>query len=211
MFISVPDPADNACRLARPAKRRYSQLTIMAVFPPTNFMVSIMQSANRNWIKLLAGIAVLAIAAIAYFSLSAPQAAPNVTYTGLDGQKFTSESLKGKVVMVNFWATWCVPCRQEMPHLQALYERYNSLGFELLAVNVDKNNAEGARKWLEETPVSFPVLFDPNNEVTKLYKVQTMPSTVLVARDGTMRFIHHGYKPGYENDYQTQVRALLRE
>ena len=82
--------------------------------------------------------------------------------------------------MVNFWATWCVPCRQEMPHLQALYERYNSLGFELLAVNVEKNNAEGARKWLEETPVTFPVLFDPKNEVTKLYKVQTMPSTVLV-------------------------------
>ena len=88
---------------------------------------------------------------------------------------------------------------------------YNSLGFELLAVNVEKNNADGARKWLEETPVTFPVLSDPNNEITKLYKVQTMPSTVLVARDGTMRFIHHGYKPGYENDYQTQVRALLRE
>jgi thiol-disulfide isomerase/thioredoxin len=113
--------------------------------------------------------------------------------------------------MVNFWATWCVPCRQEMPHLQALYEKYNSLGFELLAVNVEKNNAEGARKWLEETPVTFPVLFDPENQVTKLYKVQTMPSTVIIGRDGTMRFIHQGYKPGYEGEYQTEVRALLRE
>ena len=55
------------------------------------------------------------------------------------------------------------------------------------------------------------MLFDPNNQVTKLYKVQTMPTTVLIGRDGTMRFIHHGYKPGYENEYQTQVRALLRE
>jgi peroxiredoxin len=137
--------------------------------------------------------------------------APSFTLQSSSGEQVSLEALKGKVVMVNFWATWCVPCRQEMPHLQALYERYNSLGFELLAVNVEKNNAEGARKWLEETPVTFPVLFDPSNEVTKLYKVQTMPSTVLVARDGTMRFIHHGYKPGYENDYQTQVRALLRE
>ena len=137
--------------------------------------------------------------------------APNFNLTTLDGKPVSLASLKGKVVMVNFWATWCVPCRQEMPHLQALYEKYNGLGFELLAVNVEKNNAEGARKWLEETPVTFPVLFDPNNEVTKLYKVQTMPSTVLVARDGTMRFIHHGYKPGYESEYQTQVRALLRE
>jgi peroxiredoxin len=150
------------------------------------------------------------IASLAYgATLSGP--APNFTLQSNGGQPVALASLKGKVVMVNFWATWCVPCRQEMPHLQALYERYNSLGFELLAVNVEKNNAEGARKWLEETPVTFPVLFDPENQVTKLYKVQTMPSTVLIGRDGTMRFIHHGYKPGYENEYQTQVRALLRE
>jgi peroxiredoxin len=142
-------------------------------------------------------------------TLSGP--APSFTLQSSTGEQVSLESLKGKVVMVNFWATWCVPCRQEMPHLQALYERYESLGFELLAVNVEKNNAEGARKWLEETPVTFPVLLDGNNQVSKLYKVQTMPSTVLIGRDGTMRFIHHGYKPGYENEYQTQVRALLRE
>jgi thiol-disulfide isomerase/thioredoxin len=137
--------------------------------------------------------------------------APSFALQSNGGQQLALSSLKGKVVMVNFWATWCVPCRQEMPHLQALYEKYNGLGFELLAVNVEKNNAEGARKWLQETPVTFPVLFDPENQVTKLYKVQTMPSTVIIGRDGTMRFMHNGYKPGYENDYQTEVRSLLRE
>jgi peroxiredoxin len=136
--------------------------------------------------------------------------APGFSLQSRDGGQVSLASQKGNVVMVNFWATWCVPCRQEMPHLQALYERYQSLGFELLAVNVE-DNPEGARKWLEETPVTFPVLFDPKNEVSKLYKVVAMPSTVLIGRDGTMRFIHHGYKPGYENEYQTQVRALLRE
>jgi peroxiredoxin len=151
------------------------------------------------------------VASLAWAAQTLSGPAPGFSLQSSDGQQVSLASLKGKVVMVNFWATWCVPCRQEMPHLQALYDRYNSLGFELLAVNVEKNNAEGARKWLEERPVTFPVLFDPNNEVTKLYKVQTMPSTVLVARDGTMRFIHHGYKPGYESEYQTQVRALLRE
>jgi thiol-disulfide isomerase/thioredoxin len=151
------------------------------------------------------------VASLAWAAQTLSGPAPGFSLQSRDGQQVSLASLKGKVVMVNFWATWCVPCRQEMPHLEALYEKYNSLGFELLAVNVEKNNAEGARKWLEETPVTFPVLFDPNNEVTKLYKVQTMPSTVLVARDGTMRFIHHGYKPGYEDEYQTQVRALLRE
>jgi peroxiredoxin len=150
------------------------------------------------------------VASVAYAAtVSGP--APSFTLQSNAGGQVSLASLKGKVVMVNFWATWCVPCRQEMPHLQALYEKYNGLGFELLAVNVEKNNAEGARKWLQETPVTFPVLFDPENQVTKLYKVQTMPSTVIIGRDGTMRFMHNGYKPGYENDYQTQVRALLRE
>ena len=60
-------------------------------------------------------------------------------------------------------------------------------------------------------PVTFPVLFDTKNEVSKLYKVETMPSTVVIAKDGTMRFVHHGYKTGYEGDYQNEVRQLLRE
>jgi peroxiredoxin len=150
----------------------------------------------------------LASLALAAESLSSP--APGFALESRDGERVSLESLKGEVVMINFWATWCVPCRQEMPHLQALYERYNSLGFELLAVNVE-DNPEGARKWLKETPVTFPVLFDPKNDVSKLYNVVAMPSTVLVGRDGTMRAIHHGYKPGYEGEYQTQVRTLLRE
>src|SRR5687767_7699586 len=75
--------------------------------------------------------------------------ASGFTLTARDGTQVSLASQKGKVVMVNFWATWCVPCRQEMPHLEAIYERYQSLGFELLAVNVE-DNPEGARKWLEE-------------------------------------------------------------
>jgi peroxiredoxin len=137
--------------------------------------------------------------------------APSFTLQSRDGKTVSLADLKGQVVMVNFWATWCGPCRQEMPHLEALYERYNSLGFTLLGVNVE-DNPEGAKKWLAENgPVTFPVLLDPKNQVSKLYKVVTMPTTVLVARDGTMRFIHNGYKPGYEGEYQNQVRALLRE
>lgn len=150
------------------------------------------------------------VASLAWAAQTLSGPAPGFALKSRDGQTVALGEQKGKVVMVNFWATWCVPCRQEMPHLQALYERYNSLGFELLAVNVE-DNPEGARKWLAETPVTFPVLFDAKNEVSKLYKVTAMPSTVLIGRDGNMRFIHHGYKPGYESEYQTQVRALLRE
>jgi thiol-disulfide isomerase/thioredoxin len=112
--------------------------------------------------------------------------------------------------MVNFWATWCGPCRQEMPHLEALHQRYSDLGFTLLGVNVEEDSSL-SDKFLAETPVSFPILFDPENDVSKLYDVVAMPSTVMIDRNGNMRYIHHGYKPGYENDYQTQIRALLRE
>ena len=160
----------------------------------------------RSITVLLAG-GILASLALAG-TLSGP--APDFTLESRDGGSVTLADLKGDVVMINFWATWCKPCREEMPHLEALHQRYSSLGFTLLGVNVE-DDAHGATKFLAETPVSFPILYDKTNEISKLYDVVAMPSTVLVGRDGTMRFIHHGYKPGYENEYQTQIRALLRE
>jgi len=136
--------------------------------------------------------------------------APGFDLAARDGGRVALSDLKGQVVMVNFWATWCGPCREEMPHLEALYQRYSDLGFTLLGVNVEED-ASGADEFLAETPVSFPILFDPENEVSAVYDVVAMPSTVLIDRGGNLRFIHHGYKPGYENDYQSQIRALLRE
>lgn len=160
----------------------------------------------RSITVLLAG-ALLGSLAVAG-ALSGP--APSFSLESRDGETVTLTDLEGNVVMINFWATWCGPCREEMPHLEALHQRYSSLGFTLLGVNVEDNRA-GADKFLKQTPVSFPILFDPENELSELYDVVAMPSTVLVGRDGTLRFIHHGYKAGYENEYQAQIRALLRE
>lgn len=136
--------------------------------------------------------------------------APGFTLQARTGEMVSLNELRGEVVMINFWATWCGPCREEMPHLEALHQRYSNLGFTLLGVNVE-DDPEGARDWLEQTPVSFPILFDPQNQVSELYDVIAMPSTVMVDRQGQMRFIHHGYQTGYENEYQTQIRALIRE
>ena len=136
--------------------------------------------------------------------------APDFDLAARDGGRVALSDLEGQVVMVNFWATWCGPCREEMPHLEALYQRYGALGFTLLGVNVEEDSS-GADEFLAETPVSFPILFDPNNNVSELYNVVAMPSTVLIDKSGNMRYIHHGYKPGYENDYQSQIRALIRE
>jgi peroxiredoxin len=163
--------------------------------------------------RILRSLWVIAAGALATSSISAgPMSgtAPNFSLRAKDGGEVSLADLQGQVVMVNFWATWCGPCRQEMPHLEALYQRYSDLGFTLLGVNVEADSS-GADKFLKETPVSFPILFDPKSEVSKMYDVIAMPSTVIVDREGNMRFIHHGYKPGYENEYQTQIRALLRE
>jgi len=163
---------------------------------------------------MLRAFSVLVLSAlIATFAWSATASgpAPGFTLKSREGKAISLASFKGQVVLLNFWATWCGPCREEMPKLQALYAKYNALGFALVGVNVE-NNPDGAKKWLEDNgPVTFPILLDTKNEVSKLYRVDTMPSTVLIAKDGTMRFVHHGYKPGYEGDYQNEVRQLLKE
>lgn len=138
------------------------------------------------------------------------QPAPDFTLEDAQGQAVTLSELRGQVVMINFWASWCGPCRQEMPLLEQIHQRYEPLGFKLLGVNVEENPADG-QAFLAERPVSFPVLYDPDNGLSKLYDVVAMPSTVLIDRQGNIRYLHHGYKPGYENDYQDQIRALARE
>lgn len=112
--------------------------------------------------------------------------------------------------MINFWATWCGPCRQEMPLLEELYTRYRRVGFKLLGVNID-DDPRRAREMAESLGISFPVLFDERKEVSELYEVQAMPVTVILDREGVVRYTHYGYKPGYEESYLDQVRMLLRE
>ncbi|MEW8390570.1 MAG: TlpA disulfide reductase family protein [Candidatus Thiodiazotropha sp.] len=136
--------------------------------------------------------------------------APDFTLKSREGVNIKLSELRGQVVMVNFWASWCGPCRQEMPLLQQLFERYQSLGFSLLGVNVDEDRA-AADKMLKDLPVSFPILYDDRSKVSKEYQVKAMPSTFMVDRDGRIRYLHKGYKPGYEEDYQQQIRELLRE
>lgn len=136
--------------------------------------------------------------------------AKDFTLKSRDGVNIKLSELRGEVVMINFWASWCGPCRQEMPLLDALYKKYKDYGFTLLGINVDENN-EAAIKLLSQIPVSFPILFDPQSSVTELYDVDAMPSTILVDRDGKMRFLHRGYKPGYEKHYDDQVKALVLE
>ena len=154
--------------------------------------------------------AVLALATSSALPVVAPTTpAPDFTLRAMDGPNMRLQEQRGRVVMINFWATWCGPCRQEMPHLNRLYEKYASSGFVLMSVNVDddtRNAAEVAAK----LGVKFPVLWDTDKKVSRLYDLATMPSTVLIDRDGKVRYVHRGYLNGYEDTYEKQVREMLK-
>ncbi len=160
-------------------------------------------------ILLGALLSVFAVGSLAASDLTG-QAAPDFVLKSSTGENLRLSEYRGDVVMINFWATWCGPCRQEMPLLDDLYARYGRVGFSLLGVNID-DDARRAMQMIDELGVNFPVLFDDTKEVSRLYQVEAMPVTVLVDRSGTVRHVHHGYKPGYEEKYLTEIRSLLRE
>jgi peroxiredoxin len=136
--------------------------------------------------------------------------APNFTLKSNSGKNVKLSELRGQVILLNFWASWCGPCRQEMPLLEKLHKRYSALGFTVLGVNVEEDPRK-AKTLLKDISVSFPILFDTSNKVSKQYKVSAMPSTVMIDRDGNMRYLHKGYKPGDEAQYKKWVKQLIRE
>ena len=138
------------------------------------------------------------------------QTAPDFVLKSATGENLRLSEYRGDVVMINFWATWCGPCRQEMPLLDELYDRYQRVGFNLLGVNID-DDSRRAMAMVNELGISFPVLFDEDKKVSKLYEVEAMPLTILLDREGTVRHVHHGYQPGYEQKYLNEIRSLLRE
>jgi thiol-disulfide isomerase/thioredoxin len=144
------------------------------------------------------------------FSADVKGPAPDFTLASKEGVNIRLQEQRGNVVLINFWASWCGPCREELPYLDVLQQEYADLGFTILAVNVDKDPSK-ADALLNDIPVSFPVLFDVNDDVSKLYDVQAMPTTVIVDRNGNQRLLHKGYKSGDEVKYKQAVKALLRE
>ena len=167
-----------------------------------------MQSSTFKILKRCA-MAAMVLASSA-FAADAGGPAPAFTLTALSGEQSGLSQYKGQGVMVNFWATWCGPCQQEMPLLDQMYKKYKTAGFTLISVNVDKE-APAVKELLARKPVSFPVLLDPANQVSKTYHVDEMPSSVIIDRKGEIRYIHRGYRPGDENEYQDRIRQLIRE
>jgi peroxiredoxin len=162
-------------------------------------------------LRRLAALCLCTVAVAAGAGPIAPaNQAPDFTLRTLEGKNLRLGEQRGQVVLVNFWATWCGPCRQEMPHLNKLYEKYKSSGFVLLGVNVDDDTRQAAGV-ANKLGVKFPVLPDADKRVSKQYDLSAMPSTVLIDRDGRVRYLHRGYQNGYEDTYDRQIRELLKE
>jgi len=136
--------------------------------------------------------------------------APNFTLKSYAGSNQKLSEFRGKVILLNFWASWCGPCRQEMPLLNSLHKKYKKLGFTVIGINVEEDLRK-AKQVVKDVGIKFPVLFDTENKVSDLYDVSAMPSTVIIDRSGNMRYLHKGYKPGDMKTYKKWVKKLIRE
>lgn len=139
--------------------------------------------------------------------------APDFTLQTLDGEKVTLSKLKGKVVLVDFWASWCGPCRKSMPHLEATWQQYKDKGLVVVGINVDKE-PEKARAFLAKlsssTKISYATALDPNARVLGAYQVMQMPTAFLIGRDGLVKQRIVGFSDEIGAKTTAQLEALLK-
>lgn len=142
-------------------------------------------------------------------ALEAGQAAPDIQLKDLSGKPVSLSSFKGKVIVVDFWASWCGPCKQSMPFLEKLSKTYKEKGLIVLGVNID-NDAKSAKKFLDEVKVSFTIVNDADKKVAKAYAPPTMPSSYIIDRDGKVRRVHAGFRTGDTKELESEIQKLLQ-
>ena len=137
--------------------------------------------------------------------------APDFTLDTLDGTKVTLSELRGKIVIINLWATWCPPCRAEMPALENAYEQYKDSGVVILGLNVTNQDSEkDIPPFVKEFGLTFPILLDRDGSVSTLYQLRGLPTTYFVNREGIIRTVVVG-GPMNETFIRSKIEALLQE
>lgn len=135
--------------------------------------------------------------------------APGFELPDVNGTRFDLESLRKRVVLLNFWAPWCVSCREELPALETLYERYSEEGFSVIGVSVD-NPGTRTGKFLEKANLSFPILLDPEAKAADKYGVSGLPASFIIDRNGIVRYRHSGFNKGAQSEYEKEIKELLK-
>ena len=175
-------------------------------------------SGGSAWRGFLGGMRSLTVALLALSvgaaSAAAPQLdgqeAPDFVLKTIEQSNLRLSEFRGQVVLINFWASWCGACRQAMPGLNGIDVKYQRAGLVMLSVNLD-DEAQRAVTMAQSLKIKYPVLLDEHKTVGRLYQVGTMPLTVLIDREGKVRFVHVGYNAGDERKFVAPLRSLLNE
>jgi peroxiredoxin len=138
-----------------------------------------------------------------------PKAAPDFTLPNADGQQVSLQQYRGKVVFLNFWATWCIPCREEMPALERLHQTYQAQDLAVISIDL-KETAEQVKAFFEKHSLSFPALLDQNGSVFRDYLVAGMPTTYLIGRDGTLLARGIGGRDWTRAEAQQLIKELIK-
>jgi len=140
--------------------------------------------------------------------LLAAQPAPNLSLKTLDNASLKISDLKGDVVYVDFWATWCPPCRQSFPWMEEMYQRYSDLGFKVVAISLD-NKREVIDQFLNTMKVNFTIAHDPSGESANEFKVKGMPSSYLIDRKGNIYMTHMGFNDRDKEKLESEIKNLI--
>jgi len=163
---------------------------------------------NRLALSLLA--AVLVVLVPVWTAAAASTHTPDVVLQQADGTPVPLAAYQGKVLLVDFWASWCVPCKTSFPALDAIFREYQRRGLEVLAVNLDEERRQ-ADVFLSAHPHQMPVLFDPKGAAPLAFGVKGMPTSFLIDKTGTIRFTHMGYSGNVDVRYRQEIVQLLSE
>lgn len=136
--------------------------------------------------------------------------APEIGMRDLEGNQVTMASLRGRVVVVDFWASWCEPCADSMPVYQRLYNTYRERGLTIIGVSQD-NRVENARTFASRHHLGFPVVFDEGHAVANRFRPPRMPTSFIIDRGGIVRHVHAGFRSGDAAQLETQIQALLAQ
>ncbi len=136
------------------------------------------------------------------------QKAPGFSLPGL-GEQIELAKLEGSVVYVDFWASWCKPCKKSFSWMNAMQDRYGKDGFKIIAINLDSTRQD-ANTFLEQYPASFSIAFDPDGYTAELYQVKGMPSSYLISRDGNIAYRHLGFRPNDKQLLEAAIEHMVR-
>ena len=136
--------------------------------------------------------------------------APDFTLKTLDDQEITLSSLKGKVVLLDFWATWCGPCRESIPHLIQLYKTYRENGFEMIGISLDKGDATVVRNFTKSMDIPYPIVMAPE-EVARDYRVTSIPTTFFIDKEGKIRERITGFNSTIAQQMNSKIADLTTE